>query len=203
MLPAELDIDMDADSDALSSPLLSAEPGFVEDEEEEAEELGASSLSMLDERSIKEELLESAFARNRVDVVEAAAEHGALDATVDGVARKSRPVSRAATPQPVVERALLPKGVDLPAILASTVVFSGSSKLSLPDLVKHMLEVSLAGTAIDWFEEPNEEIASDAWKQSQPSLREHGDEQRWASWAKHEVEGNAMFGKVERHGKVS
>ena len=37
-----------------------------------------------------------------------------------------------------------PGGVDLPALLASTVVFSGSSKLSLPDLVKHMLEVSLA-----------------------------------------------------------
>ena len=36
----------------------------------------------------------------------------------------------------------LPDGIDLPALLASTVVFSGSSKLSLPDLVKHMLEVS-------------------------------------------------------------
>ena len=36
-----------------------------------------------------------------------------------------------------------PDGVDLPALLASTVVFSGSSKLSLPDMVKHMLEVSI------------------------------------------------------------
>ena len=36
----------------------------------------------------------------------------------------------------------LPEGIDLPALLASTVVFSGSSKLSLPDLVKHMLEAS-------------------------------------------------------------
>jgi hypothetical protein len=35
----------------------------------------------------------------------------------------------------------LPEGIDLPALLASTVVFSGSTKLSLPDLVKHMLEV--------------------------------------------------------------
>ena len=37
----------------------------------------------------------------------------------------------------------IPEDVDLPAILANTVVFSGSSKLSLPDLVRHMLEVSL------------------------------------------------------------
>lgn len=38
----------------------------------------------------------------------------------------------------------IPSDVDLPALLASTVVFSGSSKLSLPDLVKHMLDVSVA-----------------------------------------------------------
>lgn len=36
----------------------------------------------------------------------------------------------------------MPADVDLPALIASTVVFSGSSKLSQPDLVKHMLEVS-------------------------------------------------------------
>lgn len=48
--------------------------------------------------------------------------------------------SISATPPP--EILPLPVNVDLPAILASTVVFSGSSKLSLPDLVKHMLEVS-------------------------------------------------------------
>ena len=36
----------------------------------------------------------------------------------------------------------VPETLDLPAILASTVVFSGSSKLSLPDLVRHVLEVS-------------------------------------------------------------
>lgn len=42
---------------------------------------------------------------------------------------------------PIVET-IDPPPVDLPALLASTVVFSGSSKLSLPDLVKHMLEVS-------------------------------------------------------------
>lgn len=51
-----------------------------------------------------------------------------------------RPVSRAATP--VKEVPPVPANVDLPALIASTVVFSGSSKLSQPDLVKHMLEVS-------------------------------------------------------------
>lgn len=42
---------------------------------------------------------------------------------------------------PILEAPPIPDNVDLPALLASTVVFSGSSKLSLPDLVKHMLEV--------------------------------------------------------------
>ncbi|ORX38955.1 hypothetical protein BD324DRAFT_617972 [Kockovaella imperatae] len=70
----------------------------------------------------------------------------------------------------------LPAGTDLPALLASTVVFSGSSKLSLPDLVKHMLE-------------------------SQPSLREQGSESQWEHWCSGVLDKNAMFGKVQRHGK--
>lgn len=51
-----------------------------------------------------------------------------------------RPVSRMVSP--VKEIAPVPASLDLPALIASTVVFSGSSKLSQPDLVKHMLEVS-------------------------------------------------------------
>lgn len=84
--------------------------------------------------------------------------------------------SRAATP--VVEVPPLPAGLDLPALLASTVVFSGSSKLSLPDLVRSLLE-------------------------SQPSMRDHGDEATWALWAGAELESNSMFGKVSRNGKDS
>lgn len=38
--------------------------------------------------------------------------------------------------------------------------------------------------------------------QAQPSLKVHGDEARWAEWAKVELDGNGMFGKVQRHGKV-
>ncbi|WWC64235.1 uncharacterized protein I303_106844 [Kwoniella dejecticola CBS 10117] len=70
----------------------------------------------------------------------------------------------------------VPAEVDLQAIIASTVVFSGSSKLSLPDLVKHMLE-------------------------SQPSLKDHGSEKNWSAWVGDALENNEMFGKVERHGK--
>lgn len=89
-----------------------------------------------------------------------------------------RPKSRAATPVVAAEAPPLPAGLDLPALLASTVVFSGSSKLSLPDLVRSLLE-------------------------SQPSMRDHGDEATWALWAGAELESNAMFGKVSRNGKDS
>ncbi|OCF44454.1 hypothetical protein I317_01715 [Kwoniella heveanensis CBS 569] len=90
---------------------------------------------------------------------------------MDAAAAVPKPLSRAASPALPV-----PAEVDLAAIIASTVVFSGSSKLSLPDLVKHMLE-------------------------SQPSLKEHGPESRWSTWVSTELESNKMFGKVERHGK--
>lgn len=53
----------------------------------------------------------------------------------------ARPASRAASP--VKEIPPIPADIDLPALIASTVVFSGSSKLSQPDLVKHLLEVSV------------------------------------------------------------
>jgi len=91
---------------------------------------------------------------------------------------------RAATPRPSKSRATtpaveippFPSTLDLPALLATTVVFSGSSKLSLPDLVKGMLE-------------------------SQPALRDHGDDKIWAAWAAAELDSNPMFGKVARNGK--
>jgi hypothetical protein len=55
----------------------------------------------------------------------------------------SRPQSRAASP--VREERVIPPvpaDIDLPGLIVSTIVFSNSSKLSLPDLVKH-IEVSL------------------------------------------------------------
>ncbi|BEI81125.1 hypothetical protein CcaverHIS002_0202850 [Cutaneotrichosporon cavernicola] len=69
-------------------------------------------------------------------------------------------------------------GLDMPALLASTVVFSGSSKLSLPDLVKSLLE-------------------------SQPNMRVHGDEAAWGVWAAAELAVNPMFGKITRNGRDS
>jgi hypothetical protein len=50
--------------------------------------------------------------------------------------------SQSRAPSPVKITPPVPEHVDLPALIVSTIVFSGSSKLSLPDLVKHMLEVS-------------------------------------------------------------
>ncbi|WWC91440.1 uncharacterized protein L201_006386 [Kwoniella dendrophila CBS 6074] len=100
----------------------------------------------------------------KAERIESISNHDVTDAA-------SRPTSRANTPILPV-----PKDLDLPAIIASTVVFSGSSKLSLPDLVKHMLE-------------------------SQPSLKEHGSEKTWSLWVGESLDNNEMFGKVERHGK--
>lgn len=39
--------------------------------------------------------------------------------------------------------------------------------------------------------------------QTQPSLKTHGDEAQWGVWANEAIEGNPMFGKVQRNGKVS
>jgi len=104
-----------------SSPLSAAsdeEEEAEEDEDEEDEEGCAQVTAVEDEKSLK----------IKIELVEAA------------TSRHSTP------PKPVkpVEEDIepIPSGVDLPALLASTVVFSGSSKLSLPDLVKHMLDVS-------------------------------------------------------------
>ncbi|GFZ51476.1 hypothetical protein JCM24511_09243 [Saitozyma sp. JCM 24511] len=131
-------------------------------------------------RSIKQELLNAALESHDDLIVATDAARTvkptSRPTTPAPQTREPAPPTLSAPPAPPAPPAPLPDGVDLAAILASTVVFSGSSKLSLPDLVKHMLE-------------------------TQPSLREHGDEQRWTCWAKVEVEGNAMFGKVERHGK--
>ncbi|BEI96701.1 hypothetical protein CcaverHIS631_0202900 [Cutaneotrichosporon cavernicola] len=95
--------------------------------------------------------------------------------TVIPLKRAHTPKSRAPTPP---SPAPAPEGLDMPALLASTVVFSGSSKLSLPDLVKSLLE-------------------------SQPNMRVHGDEAAWGVWAAAELAVNPMFGKITRNGRDS
>ncbi|WRT68848.1 uncharacterized protein IL334_005829 [Kwoniella shivajii] len=143
-----------------SEPRLSPLPDMEAEDEVVVEDMkqGAnqpSSAQMdINEKSIKAEKIESAISVPTANV---------------------KPTSRASSPVIV---APVPNDVDLPAIIASTVVFSGSSKLSLPDLVKHMLE-------------------------SQPSLKDHGSEKTWFAWVGQALQGNKMFGKVERHGKDS
>lgn len=57
-------------------------------------------------------------------------------------AQPSSPRPKSRTISPVKEMVMpVPADIDLAALIASTVVYSGSSKLSLPDLVKHILEV--------------------------------------------------------------
>ncbi|WVQ81590.1 hypothetical protein IAT38_003714 [Cryptococcus sp. DSM 104549] len=80
------------------------------------------------------------------------------------------------TPAPAEPVKAAPAEIDRPAVIASSIVFSGSSKTSLADLVKLMLE-------------------------TQPHLKAHGDEHLWSIWVNEELESNPMFGKVERHGK--
>ncbi|ODN91397.1 hypothetical protein L198_05911 [Cryptococcus wingfieldii CBS 7118] len=92
--------------------------------------------------------------------------------------RKNSPSGLARASTTPVETRPPPADVDLPAIIASTVVFSGISKLSLPDLVRHMLE-------------------------SQGHLKDQGDEKQWTIWVEDVLEDNPMFGKVERSGKDS
>ena len=109
-----------------SSPLSSAseaEDEAVDAEDEEEDE---------DEQEIPEPpaAQEDRSLKIKVELIEAAS------------SRHSTP-SKPARLVEEEEMEPIPSGVDLPALLASTVVFSGSSKLSLPDLVKHMLDVSL------------------------------------------------------------
>lgn len=109
--------------------------------------------------------------------------------TEDIVKPASRPASRVGTPAPThgaksrpatppLEIPPPPADMDLAALLVNTIVFSGSSKLSLPDMVKMMLE-------------------------SQPSLRDKGNDAVWTAWCRDELDENPMFGKVARNGKDS
>lgn len=69
-----------------------------------------------------------------------------------------------------------PADVDLFALIANTLVFSGHSASALPDVVKSILE-------------------------TQPSLRDYGSEQYWSTCVKHTLFAHPMFGKVDRKGK--
>lgn len=75
------------------------------------------------------------------------------------------------TPQP-------PADLDLQALVATSVVFSGVSAISAFDLVKTILD-------------------------SQPSMRTLGSDAVWTTWIGDVLRGKEMFGRVDRKGKVS
>lgn len=156
-----------------SPPLMPMELQFAEEEDDEVVRRNDDSKRLPRSSSpLSEPEVESAPQPDALSI-----KSELIEATLP-VATPSHPASprksRASTPIPI-EVPPLPEGLDLPALLASTVVFSGSSKLSLPDLVKSLLE-------------------------SQPSLREYSPEV-WSVWASRELENNTMFGKITRNGR--
>ncbi|GHJ88202.1 hypothetical protein NliqN6_4604 [Naganishia liquefaciens] len=83
-----------------------------------------------------------------------------------------------ATPVAAVIEAtpLPPQDIDLKALVATSLVFSGTSAISAPDLVKSILD-------------------------SQPSMKTHGRESVWAIWVNDTLDSHPMFGRVDRKGK--
>ena len=101
-----------------------------------------------DEDEIPDPVSDPASEMSELAEDEAEGESGQLSSVES---RELTPPPRSQSREKSVKREMLetvevsdpvPDGIDLAALLASTVVFSGSSKLSLPDLVKHMLDVS-------------------------------------------------------------
>jgi hypothetical protein len=147
----ELEQVLGAESSPMREPLSSLPPssppaGFDDlmdededdvEEEEARQDLNRSSSPL---SSVSEDGEDSFSHTIKAEALE---EHEAPSPVIHFRPIEQRPISRA--PSPVKEEKVIPPipaDVDLPALIASTVVFSGSSKLSLPDLVKHMLEVS-------------------------------------------------------------
>jgi hypothetical protein len=129
--------------DALSSLPPSSPPAMMEEEDEdedmsedeESQDRSSSPLSsMSDEETTTFEVKAEALERPTTPVPEVQPRTIIL-----------KTQSRA--PSPVKEEKIVPPvpaDIDLAAIIVSTIVFSNSSKLSLPDLVKH-IEVSFFG----------------------------------------------------------
>lgn len=141
--PVEHQHDMDIDSELGLN--LTLDSAHAEAEEREVSRRTSSPLSAIsdDGISVKRELVLAS--EDGPDEEEGGDDvrHGALGNSTAEIITNTKPLSRQSSPAPLKQVIIppLPDSVDLPAILASTVVFSGSSKLSLPDLVKHMLEV--------------------------------------------------------------
>jgi len=127
--------------DALSSLPPSSPPvgmdedeDMSEDDEEASQDRSSSPLSSMsdEDAAISFEVKAEALERPSSPVFEAQPR----TIVIKVPSRAASPVKEEKIVPPV------PADIDLPAIIVSTIVFSNSSKLSLPDLVKH-IEVSL------------------------------------------------------------
>jgi hypothetical protein len=132
--------------DALSSLPPSSPPAMMEDEDEdededmsedaESQDRSSSPLSSMsdEEATVTFEVKAEALERPTTPVPEVQPRTIVLKTQ----SRAASPVKEEKIVPPV------PADIDLAAIIVSTIVFSNSSKLSLPDLVKH-IEVSFFG----------------------------------------------------------
>ena len=135
----------DSSSSPMREPLSSLPPSSppvgLDDEDEDMSEgdeqdRSSSPLSAMSDDNADEVAFE----------VKAEALEISLPSTPAPQPRQEVPKPRSRAASPVKEARIVPPvpaDIDLPALIVSTIVFSNSSKLSLPDLVKHMLEVNI------------------------------------------------------------
>jgi hypothetical protein len=128
--------------DALSSLPPSSPPAMIEEEDEDEDEY----MSENEESQDRSSSPLSSMSEEEVTTFEVKAE--ALERPTTPVPEvQPRTIilkTQSRAPSPVKEEKIVPPvpaDIDLAAIIVSTIVFSNSSKLSLPDLVKH-IEVS-------------------------------------------------------------
>jgi hypothetical protein len=144
------DVEMDEENDnrpvlAVSSPVFSRSSSPLSDAESAEDESGETQDEEMDEAE-EHDADEKDQVADAVQITrESSREKSVKREMIDQAAS-----TRSALVPPIVEKPI-PADVDLPALLATTIVFSNSSKLSLPDLVKHMLDVSFLARRM-WLE---------------------------------------------------
>ncbi|KAJ9103603.1 hypothetical protein QFC20_004759 [Naganishia adeliensis] len=106
-----------------------------------------------------------------LDAAHATADHQTVGPAPRATSTTSDLSSLGPAPVPTV-----PVDIDLKALVATSLVFSGSSAISAPDLVKAILD-------------------------SQPSMKSHGREAVWSVWVENTLDSHPMFGRVDRKGK--
>ncbi|KAG7562444.1 hypothetical protein FFLO_02118 [Filobasidium floriforme] len=142
-------------------------------------------------KAVKRELIEAGEAeevkevkKRKVDVSTALTSSDTADTATSETAAPAPAVTTETTTAPLPTELHSdstphpPKDLDLKALVATSVVFSGVSAISAFDLVKTILD-------------------------SQPSMRRLGSDSTWATWIGDVLRGEGMFGRVDRKGKDS